>query len=249
MIFNFDDNKLYYEFFDRHKEKTVVLLHGWGGNHLSLYAILKAFENFNILTLDFWGFGQSDKPKCYYDIYSYSKAVFELIKVLNLNHLTLVGHSFGGRVSIIISAENPEYIDNLILIDSAGIKSRSSIKKCLKKFSYKITKSLVRHQLKNSSALKKFASSDYQKLSRDEQIVFNKIINEDLTKYLKYINNETLLIWGEKDQATPIKDAYKMNYLIKNSGLVIIKNATHFCYMEYPMYFKIILNKYLKGED
>ena len=67
--------------------------------------------------------------------------------------------------------------------------------------------------------------------------------------YLKYINNETLLIWGEKDQATPIKDAYKMNYLIKNSGLVIIKNATHFCYMEYPMYFKIILNKYLKGED
>ena len=246
MIFNFDDNKLYYEFFDRHKEKTVVLLHGWGGNHLSLYAILKAFENFNILTLDFWGFGQSDKPKCYYDIYSYSKAVFELIKVLNLNHLTLVGHSFGGRVSIIISAENPEYIDNLILIDSAGIKSRSSIKKCLKKFSYKITKSLVRHQLKNSSALKKFASSDYQKLSRDEQIVFNKIINEDLTKYLNFIKAKTLIIWGQKDKDTPLYMARILNKNISNSTLKIIKEGTHFVYLEESKEVIKIIKDFLK---
>ncbi len=246
MIFNFDDNKLYYEFFDRHKEKTVVLLHGWGGNHLSLYAILKAFENFNILTLDFWGFGQSDKPKCYYDIYSYSKAVFELIKVLNLNHLTLVGHSFGGRVSIIISAENPEYIDNLILINSAGIKSRSSIKKCLKKFSYKITKSLVRHQLKNSSALKKFASSDYQKLSRDEQIVFNKIINEDLTKYLNFIKAKTLIIWGQKDKDTPLYMARILNKNISNSTLKIIKEGTHFVYLEESKEVIKIIKDFLK---
>ena len=54
------------------------------------------------------------------------------------------------------------------------------------------------------------------------------------------------LIWGENDESTPIKDAYKMNKLIRSSGLVVIKGASHFCYLEYPGYIKVILDEYLK---
>ena len=78
------------------------------------------------------------------------------------------------------------------------------------------------------------------------EISFN-IVNEDLTKYLINIKTETLIIWGENDESTPIKDAYKMNKLIRSSGLVVIKGASHFCYLEYPGYIKVILDKYLKG--
>ena len=60
------------------------------------------------------------------------------------------------------------------------------------------------------------------------------------------IKTETLIIWGENDESTPIKDAYKMNKLIKSSGLVVIKGASHFCYLEYPGYIKVILDEYLK---
>ena len=103
MIFEFEKVKLYYDYQFNNKEQTVVLLHGWGGNHLSLSPLLVSFQNYNILTLDFFGFGQSDKPLQNFDIYSYSNAVAELLKKLNLNDIILVGHSFGGRISIILS--------------------------------------------------------------------------------------------------------------------------------------------------
>ena len=39
------------------------------------------------------------------------------------------------------------------------------------------------------------------------QILVN-VVNEDLTPLLSNIKNETLLIWGDKDDATPMQDAY-----------------------------------------
>ena len=57
MIFKFKDLKLYYEYQFRNEQQTVVLLHGWGGNHLSLSPLLESFQNCNVLTLDFFVFG------------------------------------------------------------------------------------------------------------------------------------------------------------------------------------------------
>ena len=77
------------------------------------------------------------------------------------------------------------------------------------------------------------------------QKTFIKIVNEDLTNYLSNIDEETLIIWGEQDNETPLKDAKIMNNLIKNSGLITINNAHHFCYLEYPYYINTILDKFI----
>ena len=60
------------------------------------------------------------------------------------------------------------------------------------------------------------------------QQTFKNIVNEDLTPYLKQINTETLIIWGEQDLDTPLNDAKKINKLIKNSALIIYPNASHY---------------------
>ena len=78
---------------------------------------------------------------------------------------------------------------------------------------------------------------------------FINIINEDLTEYLKNITSETLLIWGEKDQDTPLKDAYKMNNLIKESALIIYPNASHYSYLDYPILTNNIINEFIKEKD
>ena len=70
----------------------------------------------------------------------------------------------------------------------------------------------------------------------------------DLTDYLTNIKTETLLIWGDKDEATPIKDAYQMNKLITNSELIVLKGATHFSYLEQPYLINSILFEQLKDE-
>ena len=70
---------------------------------------------------------------------------------------------------------------------------------------------------------------------------FINIINEDLTKYYKLIKTNTLIIWGEKDQDTPLKDAVIINKLIRSSALIIYKKRGHFSYLEeIPLTNKIL---------
>ena len=75
---------------------------------------------------------------------------------------------------------------------------------------------------------------------------FKNIIKEDLKKYYKNIKVETLIIWGEKDIDTPLKDAYKLNKIIKNSGLIILKNLPHYSYLYNPYRINKIIEIFLK---
>ena len=232
MFFGYCDSKLYYDFFDNKKEMTVVLLHGWGGNHQSLISLASAFANYNILTLDFFGFGLSDKVKENFDIYTYANAVIALTKFLQLKKICLVGHSFGGRVAIIFAGLEQSLVEKVILIDSAGIKPKYSFKKTFKRIFFKIQKFLVKNNVRNKACLTKYGSADYKALSSTEKVVFNKIINEDLSKYLEFMKQKTLIIWGEKDKDTPLYMARHLREKIKNSRLVILKGGSHFVYVE-----------------
>ena len=62
----------------------------------------------------------------------------------------------------------------------------------------------------------------------------SRLLAEDLSHLLPGIKSETLLIWGERDTATPIADGRKMEKLIKGAGLVEIKGAGHFSYLDNP---------------
>ena len=76
--------------------------------------------------------------------------------------------------------------------------------------------------------------------------VFVKIVNEDLTPFMGAITQPTLLIWGENDATTPLSDAKIMNKLIKDSGLVVLKGAGHYSFLDrygdFMAAFKYFLN-------
>ena len=67
--------------------------------------------------------------------------------------------------------------------------------------------------------------------------IFLNTIKEDLTKELPKIKTETLLIWGERDRAVPLKNGKKMYQLIKNSKLVILEDTGHFPHIKWPERF------------
>ena len=75
---------------------------------------------------------------------------------------------------------------------------------------------------------------------------FKNIINEDLSIHYKNIYQETLILWGEKDQDTPLKNAYKLKKLISNSELIIFENASHYSYLNYPYLTLKIIEEFLK---
>ena len=77
---------------------------------------------------------------------------------------------------------------------------------------------------------------------------FKNIVNTDLKNYLKHIKSNVLLIWGNKDESTPIKDATIMNKEIKNSELIVIEKAGHFSYLDKPDLINSIIYEQLKEE-
>jgi pimeloyl-ACP methyl ester carboxylesterase len=72
-------------------------------------------------------------------------------------------------------------------------------------------------------------------------------VNEDLSKFAKFIKCKTLIVWGERDFETKLYMARKLKRLIKNSKLIIIKGAGHFSFLEKKDEFAIILDTFLKN--
>ena len=93
----------------------------------------------------------------------------------------------------------------------------------------------------------KFSSADYKNININMRNTFKNIINENLKKYYKNINTETLIIWGEKDIDTPLKDAKTLNRIINNSGLVILKNLPHYCYLYNPHKINKIIEYFINA--
>ena len=78
--------------------------------------------------------------------------------------------------------------------------------------------------------------------------ILSKCVNEDLCGVMPKIKAPTLLFWGDKDTATPITDAYKMESLIPDAGLVVAEGAGHFAFLERPELWLETLKSFLKFE-
>ena len=68
--------------------------------------------------------------------------------------------------------------------------------------------------------------------------------SEDLTELLPRIRQDTLLIWGDLDTATPIADAKLMEEKIPGAGLAVIPGTGHFSFLENPALFRSIMQAY-----
>jgi pimeloyl-ACP methyl ester carboxylesterase len=73
-----------------------------------------------------------------------------------------------------------------------------------------------------------------------------KAINEDLTPCLPSISCPTLLIWGENDTATPLEHAKTMEKLIPDAGLVVLKKAGHYSFLDQSYTFGKVLDSFLE---
>lgn len=91
-----------YTFYDNHSNINLVYLHGWGQNIEMMMPIAKPFiKKYNVLIIDFPGFGDSDEPKEVWSVFDYAEMVDEMVKKLNMKNPIVIGHSFGGKIALI----------------------------------------------------------------------------------------------------------------------------------------------------
>ena len=164
-------------------------------------------------------------------IFDYAELVLEIMRKEKFKKPILIGHSFGGRVASILASGG--YAQKLMLVDSAGLKPKRTLKYHLKRLNNKIRTKLGK---------KTKGSADFEALSPIMKKTFVNIVNTFLEKYVININIPTIIFWGQKDKETPLYMAKRFKRLIKNSELVIIKNAGHFAYLQDLNTFVNVLN-------
>ena len=237
--------------------KTVLIIPGWGTVIDTYTTLINSISTYaNVICLNMPGFGESDEPKKSWNIDDYIKFLIKFIESQNIKELDLIGHSNGGRIIIkLMGQENLNFkINKIILIGSAGIVNKKSLKVRLKIKTFKFCKKFA--QIKPIKSMfpdlldkvkKHFGSSDYKDASPIMRETMVKLINEDVRNFLPLIKVPTLLIWGENDTATPITDAELMEKMIPDAGLIRIKGCSHYVFLENPSYVNIIIANFLTG--
>lgn len=229
---------------------VVLLLHGWGREAATFQPVFEWLaQSHKVYALDLPGFGKSQVPPTAWDSSDYAQFVTAFLEKFGIPKAHLIGHSFGGRISIILSAEHPEKVDKLILVDSAGIKPKRTAKYYLRVGIAKVGKLLRRcgkfgvHLANAMSA--RVGSKDYQDAG-EMRATLVKVVNQDLRSLLPRISASTLLIWGENDKDTPVSFGEIMEKEIPDAGLVVLKEAGHFSYLDKFPEFRRIVASFLK---
>lgn len=224
------------------KKDTMVFLHGWGQNIEMMKMVADSFqEDFRIIIVDFPGFGKSAEPKEAMGVDGYTKVIEELLKSLKIKNPIIVGHSFGGRVSVKFASRND--VKKVILL-SPALKGHD--KKGIKT---KILKSLKKVPVINKLegwAKNHMGSSDYREASPIMKKVLVLTVNEDLSNDAKKIKAPTILIYGDNDSEVPTEDTKEYERLIPDCGLILYEGCTHFAYLERLQQTINVINSFVK---
>ncbi len=258
MELEIDGYKIHYKYSGREDtDHTIVILQGWG-TKLELYDGMAAAlsDEYRVLQFDLPGFGASTEPREAWSVDDYTEFFLKLTEALGLKKISLIGHSFGGRIIIRMGERMPKNdlpftIEKIALVDSAGIVPEKSPEQLRKIRRYKRWKKLADTKIAKTlfpdlveTWKSRQGSEDYRNASPMMRQCLVKAVNQDLREYLPMIPVDTLLVWGDQDTATPLSDGQLMESLIPKAGLAVVKGAGHFCFAERPAVFNAILRAY-----
>jgi pimeloyl-ACP methyl ester carboxylesterase len=215
------------------KGDAILMLHGWRRNQSDFISLAKIFASeFQVYTVDLPGFGQSSLVSEDWGTDEYVESVKAFIDSKEIKPI-LIGHSFGGRISLKLAAKYPQIVSSLILIGTPGLpqkytllkKSRLLLIKYLGRV-FKFIDKIFRTKFFAENFSPRFGSRDYLAAGNLRKILV-KTVNENLSEPASKISCPTLLLWGQLDNEAPIETASGYKQLIRNSQLCVLQQHSH----------------------
>lgn len=228
-MFSYKDIKINYIRYGNIKGDTLVFLHGWGQNIEMMKPVADPFsDDFDIIIIDLPGHGNSEEPTSVYTVYDFVDVVKQLLDSLKVKNPILIGHSFGGKTSLLYASMYD--VKKLILF-------APSYKKEIQKLSLKTKMLKSAKKIPGLNKFEEFAkkhigSTDYKNASPLMRKILVETVNFDIREEVKKISCPTLLVWGTIDDQVDVSGAYELESLIKDAGVVIYDNCTHYAYLE-----------------
>ncbi len=234
------------------KGPVVLLLHGWGDTLQTYDALAQQLTKYaQVVRLDLPGFGQTQAPPVVWGLQDYARFVARFLDKLSLSAAVVVGHSNGGAVLIKALASGEVSAERLVLLASAGVRDRQNFRKKLFKVAAKVGKALT-WWLPRSTRQKlqrKFygtIGSDYL-VAPHLQETFKRTVAEDIVADARTITLPTLLIYGERDTATPLDSVgMPLHQAIARSRLKVVHGANHFVHQQATVQVADLIKEFMR---
>ena len=101
---------------------ALLLIHGIGDNSTTWEPVHSELaKRFTVIAPDLLGHGKSDKPRADYSVAAYANGMRDLLSVLDIDRVTVVGHSLGGGVAMQFAYQFPQLVERMILVGAGGV--------------------------------------------------------------------------------------------------------------------------------
>jgi pimeloyl-ACP methyl ester carboxylesterase len=263
-------NKLNIAYREEGRGQPVILVHGFASSSYTWLTLVRSLPSgFRYIALDLKGFGRSDKPRDKnYSAYDQAKILTEFINKLGLDNIVIIGHSFGGIVSLVslISNKIKNRVVSLVLIDSVAyfnhipdfiaklsipvanilglelLPPRKLVLQVLEEVFYdhsKITEEMISAYAENLSDLEAKRS-----LIRSASQFVSKDMKHIHEKF-NQVQVPVLIISGGADRLIPIEESYALEHALPHVELKVIPKCGHSPQEECPQETANIISGFL----
>jgi pimeloyl-ACP methyl ester carboxylesterase len=253
---------------------VLLMIHGIGDSSRTwLHVLRELAKRFTVLAPDLLGHGGSDKPRADYAASAYASGMRDLLGVLDLDRVTVVGHSLGGGVAMEFAYQFPSRCERLVLVGTGGVgrgvhpvlrwASAPGAEFVLPLVTAEPVQSLARQLEPLIRVIGGFGmGTDFHYVLERYQSLADNTARSAFLRTLRsvvdwrgqvvtmldrcYLTRRmpTLLIWGDQDRVVPARHAQVAHAAMPGSQLEIFEGAGHFPHQADPTRFVHLLTQF-----
>jgi len=215
--------------------EPLVLVHGLGSRALDFALLMPGLaREHRVYALDLLGYGDSDRPEVDYSVSLQTGVLRQFVDTLRLERVDLAGLSMGGWIALAFTAESPDRVRRLVLLDSAGMNFTPSFDvRLLSPRTMADMQAMEKLMTTRANRIPTFFSRDVLRLLREESWAIQRTVanmmtgRELLDGKLGDVTMPVLLIWGKQDVVTPVFVGEAMHREMPQSVMVVLDGCGH----------------------
>lgn len=222
--------------------RPLVLLHGLAGSHRWWRYVVSGLAcDTRVLIPELIGFGGSRPAPRQPDMPEMAALMGKWLETNGITQADVIGHSMGGEIAIHLASSEPDRIRRLVLVSAAGVPRTISAGAAAK-----LATDLARLRAWGRRSFVATIAADSLRAGPFTLYrTLRHLLADDVRPLLSSIRHPTLLVWGEHDPVTPVRDGRIMARRIPDARLVVVAGASHNVMADRPETFERIVREFL----
>lgn len=256
------------------KGPALLLLHGLGCHSSTWTTVMPELaKHFTVIAPDLLGHGESDKPNADYSLGGYANGMRDLLTILDIDKVTVVGHSLGGGIAMQFAYQYPERTERVCLVSTGGLGSE--VTPLIRLLTVPGSGALMRAATMNP--LRPLVSAAFRGLSKtglshtrdlaEVADIYESMADPDMLRAVRRVTSHVLgvrgqyvtmtdraylarlmpmlVIWGRHDLVIPVAHAGVARSYATNSDVHVLEDSGHFPHKDHPEEFCRLLLEFV----